>query len=137
MKKIIFLFILVLASTFVAAESNPLYEMLEQDEGTVLPKPLSSIYSNEKINILIEDQNLEFFIEIKEGTIVEISNAVKDDYTLDVWVKSTQVVASIINSENKIKQFNKARADKEIVISPRGLVSNVKWFFAKLFMKFA
>ncbi len=84
------------SSPFAVAEFNQLYGLLEKAEGTVLPKPLSLVYGNEKINILVEDINSKFFIEIKEGTIVEISNAVKDDYTLDVRVKNVYTIFSII-----------------------------------------
>jgi len=129
-------------STFVVAEKfNSLDEILEKAEGEELPKPLSSIYKNEKINILIEDPDIyhpkkKIFIEIREGKVIEISNDIKDDHTLSILIKSEQTVVNIFSSDNPIKQFNKAKADKEIVISPRGLVSQIKWFFVDFFMKF-
>ncbi len=136
MKRIIFLFVFVLMSTFVVAEFDSLDEILDKAEGKVLPQPLSLIYKNERINILIQDTDTKISIEIKEGKVVEISDSIKNDYTLSILVKGEQTVTDIFDSDNPIKQFNKAKADKEIIISPRGLASKVKWFFIGFLLKF-
>ena len=118
---------------FAITESNQFYKLLEKAKGEVLPKPLSLMYGNEKLNISVGGIDPKFFIEIKKGKIIEVSNAIREDYTLDIQVKNMYTIFSIINSNDKIRQFNKARSDKDITINPRGLLNNVKLFFTQFY----
>lgn len=104
---------------------------------TEVPKSVKFLLGDEKILLEIkrlDDTIKKLSIITKEGTILDISNLVIEDYTMNVYVKE-ETINNILNSNNQVTAAMDALNRKEIEITTNNFWKKMKLTFSKLGVK--
>ena len=136
-KRLIILFMIVLMSSLAFAQGGlyaELKSMTGQYQGEVMPQPFKSVFGNERINIYIDDLNMNAVTA--EGKLIALQEGLLDDPTMNLY-STEATINKILNSENAGEDLQNALDNKEITYSGVGTGKKIKLFFVKIAAKIA
>ncbi|MBS3175512.1 PPC domain-containing protein [Candidatus Woesearchaeota archaeon] len=110
------------------------FTFLKEAIGQDLPKELSTILENEKINFYMPSDNEKgsvFSIVTEENKVKNIDERKNENPSIEVYA-SEEIINEMINSENIAEDFQNALNTKKISISGIGLKNKIK--FSSIFM---
>jgi uncharacterized membrane protein len=137
MKRLMFLMLLVIMSSFAYAQAEVLVEvkaMSEEYKGQEIPGPIKLIFGNERINVYIDE--IKVSVVTADGVVKKFQEGHLHDPTMNVYT-SEATVKRIMHAQDFKAEAKKAYDNKEITYEGVGAGKKVKLFFVKIAAKIA
>ncbi|MBT4935666.1 hypothetical protein HOL21_02285 [Candidatus Woesearchaeota archaeon] len=139
MKRILFILMCVVLSTFAIADfNNDFQDIKVNSEGQRLTGPVGTLFKNVHMNIYIDQNNGEELIVgivIKDKIISSINLEELDDPSLNVYT-SESAIQEMSTAQDLLLSVKKAVAEEKITYESVGFFNKIKFAFISLFLDF-